>query len=437
MYMTAIHENPAALLQQLIRFDTTNPPGNERACIQYIAELLARQGLESTLLARDPERPNLIARLPGRGDAPPLLLYGHVDVVTTANQAWDHPPFGGELIDGVIWGRGALDMKGGVAMLISAFMRAQAEELRPGGDLILAIVSDEENGGYYGARYLAENHAGRFAGVRHAIGEFGGFSMHLAGQRFYPIAVSEKQICWMKATFRGPAGHGSRPLPGGAMTKMARFVQMLDQQPFPTHITPVAQLMIEHMSAAFPEPVRSQLLALLDPAKTDLVLAGLGPNAQLFSPIFHNTVSPTIVHGGDKVNVIPSQVVLEMDGRLLPGFKPDNLVALIKEHAGDDLELEVVAYDEGPPAPDMSLFDELAAVLREADPAGIPVPYMLTGVTDGRFFARLGIQTYGYLPMNLPADFAFANTIHAANERIPAESVQFGTDVIYRFLGRY
>ncbi|MCA9993797.1 MAG: M20/M25/M40 family metallo-hydrolase, partial [Anaerolineales bacterium] len=195
-----IYERPAALLQQLIRFDTTNPPGNEAACVGYIDGLLRQAGIETTLLALDPNRPNLIARLPGRGEAPPLLLQGHVDVVTTAGQVWQQPPFAANLVDGYIWGRGAVDMKGGVAMMVSAFLRAAAENLDTAGDLILAIVSDEESGGIYGAKFLAQQHPEQFAGVQYAIGEFGGFTMYVGGQRFYPIMVTEKQICSLKAT---------------------------------------------------------------------------------------------------------------------------------------------------------------------------------------------------------------------------------------------
>ncbi len=170
-----IHERPVELLQSLIRFDTTNPPGNEAECIAYIDKLLTDAGFETVTVAKDPGRPNLIARLMGRGEAPPLLLYGHVDVVTTAGQRWTRPPFGGEVADGFVWGRGAIDMKGGLAMYLSAFMRAKAEGLTPAGDVLLAALSDEEAGGDFGARYLVESHAGLFEGVRYAVGEIGGF----------------------------------------------------------------------------------------------------------------------------------------------------------------------------------------------------------------------------------------------------------------------
>jgi len=179
-----IYQRPAELLQNLIRFDTTNPPGNEAECVSYIGSLLNETGFETTLLAKHPARPNLITRLKGRGMAPPLLLYGHVDVVTTANQNWLHPPFEGKLIEGYVWGRGALDMKGGIAMLLSACLRAKAEGLTPAGDIVLAILSDEEAGGVYGAKYLVENHTEQFNGIHYAIGEFGGFPLYIGNRKF-------------------------------------------------------------------------------------------------------------------------------------------------------------------------------------------------------------------------------------------------------------
>ncbi len=435
--MMLTYENPAGILQRLIQFDTTNPPGNERECIEFIAGLLAEAGIPATILAKDPQRPNLLARLPGRGVAPPLLLYGHVDVVTTENQDWQQPPFAGKEVDGYIWGRGELDMKGGVAMLLAAFLRAKVEGLQPAGDLLLAIVSDEEQGGVFGARYLVEEHPHLFAGVRYAIGEFGGFSLYVLGQKFYPICVAEKQICSLQAVFRGPAGHGSRPIRGGSMAKLAAFLQKIDENRLPTHITPLVQQFIGQISRALPEPAGSAVAALLVPGQTDAALDALGPQAVLFDALLHNTVSPTIVQGGSALNVIPAEVRLRLDGRLLPGMQPEDMLHELRALVGAEPQLTVTNFEPGPPPPDMTYFDTLAGIFQELDPAGIPVPLMLTGVTDGRHFAKLGIQTYGFLPMNLPPDFAFTRTMHAADEWIPVESVQFGTDGVFRFIKKY
>lgn len=434
----AIYQRPADLLQRLIRFETVNPPGNEAACIGYIDGLLWDAGFQTSILARDPARPNLIARLEGRGAAPPLLMQGHVDVVTVEDQAWQQPPFAAKVVDDFIWGRGALDMKGGVSMMLSAMLRAKAEGLVPAGDVILVILSDEEAGGDLGARYLVENHADLFDGVRYGIGEFGGFTMHLGGRRFYPIMVTEKQICWLKVTVRGPGGHGSRPVRGGAMARLGEILTRLDEQRLPVHITPVAQQLIEALAGGLPAPASDGLLQLLDPEMTDATLDKLDEELSgLLNAMLHNTVSPTIVRGGDKINVIPGRITLEMDGRLLPGFAPDNLLAELRAVIGDEVELEVVRHDPGPSEPDMGLFGTLGGILQEVDPEAIPVPLMLTGVTDARFFAQLGIQTYGFLPMQLPEGFQFSKTIHAADERIPVESVAFGADCVYRLLQRY
>jgi len=432
-----IYQRPEELLVRLIQFDTTNPPGNEAECIAYINGVLTEAGIETTILARTRERPNLVARLPGQGKAPPLLLYGHVDVVTTRNQEWQHPPFEGRVADGFVWGRGALDMKGGVAMMLAAFLRARAENLPLPGDVVLAVLSDEEAGGDLGARFLVEEHPYLFDGIRYAIGEFGGFSFHLGGRRFYPIMVAEKQWCRMTATVRGPGGHGSMPVRDGAMAALARLLVDLDRHSLPVHVTPVARLMFETMSAACGGFTGFILARLTNPALTDGVLKLLGERGRVFDPLLHNTVSATVLHGSDKINVIPGKVSVELDARLLPGYGPDDVLAELRPIVGDGVELEVVRLDLAPAEPDMGLFDALASVLHEADPEGVPVPLLLSAATDGRFFARFGIQTYGYLPMALPEGFDFSRTIHAANERIPVEAVGFGANAIYEVLQRF
>lgn len=434
---TLLYERPFHLLQQLIRFDTTNPPGNELACVQYINTLLQEAGIETMLLAKDPNRPNLVARLAGRGAATPLLLQGHVDVVTTADQEWQHDPFGGELIDGFVWGRGALDMKGGVAMMVSALLRAKAENVSLPGDVILLILSDEENAGTYGAKFMVEEHAELFTDVQYALGEFGGFSMSIAGQRFYPIMVAEKQACWLQMTLRGPGGHGSMPIRGGAMAQLGHVLSMLDKRPLPVHITPPARLMIEAIADALPFPTSQVLRGLLNPRLTDTLINQLGDQLGRFAPLLHNTVSPTVVNGGHKTNVIPSEIVLQLDGRLLPGFTADHLILELVQLLQQPVDIEVLSYDHNPSTVDMGLFEMLKGVLQEADPAGQPIPMILPGVTDGRFFSRLGIQTYGFLPMTLPDEFNFSQTIHAADERVPAEAIQFGSDAIFQAIQRF
>jgi acetylornithine deacetylase/succinyl-diaminopimelate desuccinylase-like protein len=433
-----LYQRPVELLQRLIRFDTTNPPGDEAACGAFVCELLREAGVEPHVMSREPGRPNVIARLPGRGAAPPLLLHGHMDVVSVAGQRWTHPPFAGVLADGFVWGRGALDMKGGLAMLLAAFLRAAHEGLRPPGDVLLAVMSDEEAGSAYGARFLVEEHPQLFAGVRYALGEFGGFSIYRAGKRFYPIMVAEKQCCVIRAIVRGPGGHGASITAGTAAGKLGRLLAALADARLPIHVTPVVRRMLEDMLAALPLHQRIPFSQVLNPAMSARVLALLGAQGRVIETLLRNTVTPTIVRaGGPAINVIPAEATVDMDVRLLPGFTPDHVLAELRPLLDADVELEVLSFEPGPPDVNMGLFGTLAGILRAADPTGTPTPLMVNGVTDARFFARLGIQTYGFLPMQLPAGFNFWETIHAADERIPAAALDWGAAAIYEALRRF
>jgi acetylornithine deacetylase/succinyl-diaminopimelate desuccinylase-like protein len=433
----ALHERPVELLQRLLRFDTTNPPGGERACIEWLDGVLRAGGLETRVVAADPERPNLVARLRGEGAAAPLLLQGHVDVVSTSGQRWTHPPFAGVVADGYVWGRGALDMKSGVAMMVAAVLRVAAGERRPAGDVVLALLSDEEAGGDLGARVLVDRHAELLDGIRYAIGEFGGFTMEIAGRRFYPIEVAEKQVCWMRATVRGPAGHGSLPLRGGAMARLARLLRALDRRRLPVHVTDVTRGMLDTISSALPAPAAATIRGLLNPRLTDGLLRVLGEPGRAFDPLLHNTVNATIVRAGDKINVVPSEATVDLDGRLLPGFTPDDLRAELRAVVDTGVELQVLRHEPAPGQPDLALFGLLADVLAERDPTATAVPMLLPGITDARIFAKLGIQTYGFLPMQLPPELRFLQLLHAADERLPADAVQFGTEAIRAVLERY
>lgn len=434
---TPLYQRPAELLQQLLRFDTTNPPGNEAQCIEYIRTILTEAGFETNILAIDDKRPNLVTRLPGRNDAPPLLLQGHIDVVTTVNQHWQHSPFEGQRIDDYIWGRGTLDMKGGVAMMLAALLQAKAEGESLPGDVIFAALSDEESGGITGAKFLVEQHADLFKNVRYALGEVGGFTSYIDGKKFYCIQVLEKQVCWLKATLRGPGGHGSIPMHGGAAAKLGRLLQQLDQHRLPVHIHPVVHQMLETMANVLSSsPTGLLLRQLLEPTHANEILDQLGSHTHFFDPILHNTVNVTILHGGHKINVIPSEIVVEMDGRLLPGYTPDDMLHELRELIGDDVEFELIRYGEGRTEPNMGFYDTLTEILHEADPDAIVVPTLMPAVTDGRFFSELGIQTYGFLPMDLYEGFDFLQAIHAANERIPIAALDFGTNAIYEALRR-
>jgi acetylornithine deacetylase/succinyl-diaminopimelate desuccinylase-like protein len=431
-----LQERPVELLQRLLRFDTSNPPGNERECIAWIAGMLEQLGVEVRTIGKTSERPNLVARLSGRGSSEPLLLQGHVDVVAAPGE-WEHEPFAGDLEAGYVWGRGALDMKGGVAMMLAAFMRAAADRRPPPGDVILCLLADEEAGSDLGASYLVQEHAELFAGVRHAIGEFGGFTSEIAGRRLYPIMVAEKQVCWTLARAVGPAGHGSLPIRGTAAGKLGRLLSALDRRRLPVRVTPAARAMVEAIADELTSGLALALRALLRPRLTDRILDAGGERLAMFDPLLHNTASANVIAAGEKINVIPGEASVQLDCRLVPGCGPEQLFAELRALAGVELEFDVIRHDAVAAEPDMTLFGTLVDTLRELDPEAKPVPMILPGATDGRFFARLGIQTYGFLPMPMPHELNFMRLIHAPNERVPAAAIEFGTNAISRVLERF
>jgi acetylornithine deacetylase/succinyl-diaminopimelate desuccinylase-like protein len=430
--------DPVLLLQQLIRYDTTNPPGNEHDAVRHIESVLREAGIETQLLAHDSTRPNLIGRITGTGQAPPLLMHAHIDVVPTANQPWTRDPFGGEIIDGYIWGRGALDMKGGAVMMVDAMVKLAASQEKPAGDIILAIVADEESGGTLGARFLVEQHPEVFAGVRYAIGEFGAFPITLAGVRFYPIQIAERVSVKFDLTMRGEGGHGSLPIHGGAMARLGRTLRRLDRRRLPVHIVDANRMMLEAMIDHTSGAPQRALRSLLNERTAGATLTAFRSQLGVLEPVMRNTVSPTIVQGGTKDNVIPAEVRLQLDGRMLPGLAAEAFAEEVQHLVGREVEVSHTSESiSALPEPDMGLFDLLAAIVKERDPQGVPVPFLLPAVTDGRWFNQLGIQHYGFLPMSLPDDFAFQKTVHAADERIPVTALQRGCESIFDLLRRY
>jgi acetylornithine deacetylase/succinyl-diaminopimelate desuccinylase-like protein len=430
--------DPGELARRLIRFDTAAPGGRERDLIAWLAPQLEAAGLDVRVLARDPDKPNIVARLAGRGAAPPLLLHGHVDVVPVTGQKWSVDPFAGELRDGVLWGRGALDMKGGVAMLVTAVLRA-AQGPPPAGDLILCVLSDEESGGAFGASFLVEEHAELFAGVRHAIGEFGGFSFPMIGKRVYPIQVAEKQRAVVRLVAEGDAGHGALGGPGSAVTALAQSTRRIGKSGLPVHITPVAAEMLEAMAGAVGAPADRLVRSLAKERISGTVLRALGERGAAIGPMLRNTATVTHLAAGDReaINVVPAVAEANLDCRVLPGYGPDDLLAELRPLLAPGVRAEVEIFEAGDPAVDWSLYPLLAKLLGEADPSGTPVPMLLAGVTDGRHFARLGIQHHGFLPMQLPPELGFQSLLHAADERVPVAALDFGADVLTRLLGAY
>jgi len=435
--MDPIYAHPAELLQNLIRFDTTNPPGNERPCIQYINGLLKDAGIPTTLVARTPRRPNLLARLKGTGTAPPLMLYGHVDVVTTAGQKWTYPPLEARLVDGYIWGRGALDDKHAIAMYLAAVLKAKAEGIHPPGDVIFLATVDEEADCEFGSKYLVEQHPDLFQGIRYALSEFGGTSIPIAGKRFYPIQTCEKQVCPVRITFHGTGRHAAVPVLAGAMAKLAKAITSLDRHPLPVHITQQTRMMIETIAKGMGGISGLALRQLLIPPLTNLLLKLLGTTGATFSPLLHNSASPTMLKGSEKRNVIPSEVILELDGRLLPGFSADDMKAELQHLLGRDCTIETSLPYPTPTSTDMGLYEMLAGTLRELDPDGTPFPFVNYAVTDARFFSKLGIQTYGYTPLLISEGLDLTNTIHGADERVPAAALDFGVNAVFNAIQKF
>jgi len=429
---------PITVLQDLVRLDTTNPPGNEMTAVRMLQEIIETAGVETAIYSKDPNRPNLIARIEGRGDYHPFLMQGHVDVVSTVAQAWTHDPFGAEIIDGFMWGRGTLDMKGAVVMMVHAFVRLAESGLRPSGDVILAILSDEENSGHFGAKYLVDEHPELFTDVKYCIGEFGGFPLTIAGTRFYPIQIAERLSIRFELTIAGEGGHGSLPRSGTAMSLLGRVLDALERKRMPVHISSATRLMVEGMVEHTTGVAQRALRMLLNERTADAAFRLLPGQLGILEPVFRNTVSPTIVRGGDKHNVVPAEVKLTLDGRMVPASSPDEMADELRRIVGPDVGINyTVDGKPGVGEADLRLFPLLASVVQRRDPDGVPIPFLMPAATDGRWFAELGIQPYGFTPLLLPDGFAFSELAHAADERIPVAAVESGAEMIFDLLNRY
>ncbi|MEM8857407.1 MAG: M20/M25/M40 family metallo-hydrolase [Chloroflexota bacterium] len=430
--------SPLELTQRLIQFDTTNPPGNERQCVEFIDDLLTEAGIETVLLARDEHRPNLIARLKGRGDAPPLLFQGHVDVVTTLGQNWSVPPFQGVIKNGFLWGRGTLDMKGAVAMMVWSIIEAKLQGVEPAGDIILCVLADEENSGNWGAKYLVDNHPEQFEGVKYAISEFGGTNVQMAGQTFYPIQIAEKRSLKLTAKLTGQAGHGSGIHRNTAMGRTGRLLDQLDRLEMPLHVVPAVREMLGAIADNLDFPAGFLINRLLNPATAKTALRVMGDRAATIEPLLKHTINATIINGGIKRNVIPSEIDLEFDVRMLPGFTPEEFLAELKGQLDTDAEFIIEGVDPIMPAkPNMGLFPLLSDLIKDKKPDGTVIPFVLPAVTDARFFASLGIQTYGFTPMELPQNLDIGTLVHGPDERIPVDAPEYGARMMLELIKRY
>jgi acetylornithine deacetylase/succinyl-diaminopimelate desuccinylase-like protein len=421
-------------LQALIRLDTTNPPGREILAAEYLAKLLRAEGLEPVVLESAPGRGNLVVRLRGSGEAAPLLLYGHLDVVGAEPAHWQHPPFAAEIADGYLWGRGAVDMKGAVAQQLVTLLTLKREGVRLKRDVIFAATADEEAGASYGMQWLAQQHPD-LVRAEFALSEVGGYNMDFDGKPVYVIQVAEKGVCWLKIRAKGRPGHGSQPHDDNAVVHLARAVDRLATQGLPYHVCPAAAGFLEAVGAAIGGQLGETFKALLAPETGPAALQTFKghPLYLYLNAILHNTISPTGLAAGYKANVIPGEAEATLDGRPLPGFDTERLLAEIKGVVGDTFEYELIR--ESPAVQsrhDTPLFAQMAAALKRHDPqtAGV-VPNMMTGGTDAKYLVPLGMTAYGFAPVQLPPDLKFMELLHAHNERVPIAGLGWGTQVLY------
>ncbi len=429
---------PQEITRRLIRFKSINPPGGELPAQDYLQELLEENGFQVDRYEAQTGRPNLVTRLEGKGERPPLLFYGHTDVVGVDGQVWKYPPFEPTERDGYLYGRGTLDMKAGVAMLVHSLLKAKANHLRPAGDIILAIVVDEETGGKAGMQHLLAEHQEIFDDVEHAIGEFGGFPLYVFDHKFYRIGVSQKQYAHIQLRFQAPGGHGSLPVKDTVMAKLGQALYKLDQFSMPYHKPPIAEKVIRSMMEVLPEEHSRTLAGLLDAATFEDALEAIGPGCERFESLFRDTANPTIARSGMKFNVIPSEARVEIDSRILPGRSHEDVVRELRMLLGRDVEIQVLAA--GPrtkPNVDYSLFDTLAGILKDLDPSGTPIPYLFNESPDGRLLEDFGMQNYGFLPMDLSPEMDLPSVIHGEDERVPLSSISFGADALFELLKRY
>ena len=420
------------LCRELIQIDTSNygdhsGPG-ERKAAEYVAGKLAEVGLEPKIFESHPGRASTVARIEGEDPSrPALLIHGHLDVVPANADDWTHLPFSGEVADGCVWGRGAVDMKDMDAMTLAVVRDRLRSGRRPPRDIVLAFLADEEAGGTYGARHLVDNHPGLFEGVTEAISEVGGFSFTVNEQRrLYLIQTAEKGMHWMKLTVAGTAGHGSMIHRDNAITELSEAVARLGRHRFPVRVTKTTRAFLDELGDA--------LGTELDPEDMEGTLARLGGIAKLIGATLSNTANPTQLGAGYKVNVIPGEATAHVDGRFLPGFEEEFLADLDKI-LGPKVKREDVHSDKALETSfGGALVDAMQSALVAEDPAAKAIPYMLSGGTDAKSFDDLGIRGFGFAPLKLPPELDFAGMFHGVDERVPVDGLKFGVRVLDRFI---
>ena len=426
-----LEEECISICQEMIRIPSVNfgdGVGDERSMADYVAKKLAEVGIDSELIVTGENRVNVVAKIVGVDqDRPGLVVHGHLDVVPASADDWTVDPFGGEIKDGYLWGRGAVDMKDMDAMILATVRAWKRSNYQPPRNILLVFFADEEAGSEYGSRYLVKNRPEIFEGYSEAISEVGGFSVTITGgHRLYFIESAQKGINWLQLKASGEAGHGSFINPKNSISKLAAAVARIGSYEWPQVETKTGRKFWSKIAELTGEKY--------DPANVRPLLKHIGGAARMMGATIQNTSNPTMLNAGYKANVIPQHATAVVDGRFLPGFE-DDLINTVKKLTGDEIEVEVLVRDkalevdfEGP------LVDAMKAAIAKYDPEGIPVPYLMSGGTDNKALSDLGIIGYGFSPVRLPSDLDFFALFHGVDERIPIDGLRFGVKVLNEFL---
>lgn len=419
------------ICRDLIRIPSVNygdGRGDEAEVSRYVQRKLQEVGISAEIFESAPNRCNVIANIPGSDRSlPGLVMNGHLDVVPASAEDWTVDPFSADVKDGCIWGRGAVDMKDMDAMMLGIFRLWARHNFRPRRSIVLAFFADEEAGGIFGSRWMVENHPEIFSRCSEAVSEVGGFSVTLRNsKRVYLIETSQKGIEWLNLTAKGVAGHGSLLNENNAVTRISKAVTEIGEYRWPQRLTRTNKKLFQKISEITGIPYNEENLQPL--------LDQLGPAAKMIGATLRNTANPTMLNAGYKANVIPQTASAVIDGRTVPGFEPE-LIVTLKEIIGEDIEINAIVSDIPLEAEfEVDLVDKMKAALYAEDPEGIAVPYVLSGGTDNKALARLGIKGYGFSPLKLPSEIDFMALFHGVDERIPIESLKFGARTLYKFL---
>ena len=422
------------ICRNLIRIDTSNygsgDAKGERRAAEYVAGLIEEVGLATTVLESAPGRANVFARIEGTDpSADALLVHGHLDVVPAIAADWSVDPFGGEIRDGMIWGRGAVDMKDMDAMMISVLRHMVRTGDRPRRDIVFGFFADEEAGMVYGSHWIAEHHRGLFDGVTDAISEVGGYSATIGGRRAYLLQTAEKGLMWLRLNAQGTAGHGSQINGDNPVTRLSRALADIGEYQWPVELTKTTR--------AFLDSVTELTGVEFDPQNPQRLLAELGSVARFVGATLQTTANPTMLEAGYKVNVIPGSAQAGLDVRYLPGQR-EVVLEKLAELAGDGVSFEFESDDIALEVPfSGTVVDAMVDALHAEDPEAVVLPYMLSGGTDNKSLDPLGITGYGFVPLRLPDELDFPSMFHGVDERVPTDSLEFGSRVLHRLLTRY